>query len=538
MYKITFLLALLFPAWLISQTCLPDGITFTKQEQIDNFQYDYPNCSEIEGNVTISGDAIINMDGLYVLNSIYGDLKIDHVTNLISLSGLDNLDSIGNNIRLSDNSSLISLSGLENLADVGGGIYLYRNHSLTSLNGLNNLTNLHGPLHLHHNYALSSLSALISLTSITGSGLYIDSNIELIGLYGLNNLTSISGQLRITGNDMLSDLYALSNLTSISGELVIMDNEALTSLNGLHNIDNNSIIELTIIRNKALTICNIQPICKFLASPNGSISIHSNAAGCYNIIELANECGVTLTCLPYGNYFFIDQSDVDNFSSNYPGCTELEGSVIIGLGDVNDLNGLINVTSIGRDLGVYSANYLKQFSGLQNITNVSRIFINENDKLSSLKSLDNINAGSVEVIYIYNNRLLSECSIKSICDYLAKPDAMVNIHDNLTGCDSEEQVKEACEASSVNENPFSNSVHIQPNPFTSATEIKYKLIQPATITLGFYNQFGKKVDQIEQKQSAGKQHVVWSPENLPPGIYYFRLQADDQVTSGKVMKIQ
>ena len=31
------------------QGCLPEGIAFTTQEQIDNFQTDYPGCTEIFG---------------------------------------------------------------------------------------------------------------------------------------------------------------------------------------------------------------------------------------------------------------------------------------------------------------------------------------------------------------------------------------------------------------------------------------------------------------------------------------------------------
>ncbi len=33
------------------QGCLPEGIAFETQEQIDNFQTNYPECTEIEGDV-------------------------------------------------------------------------------------------------------------------------------------------------------------------------------------------------------------------------------------------------------------------------------------------------------------------------------------------------------------------------------------------------------------------------------------------------------------------------------------------------------
>ena len=54
--------------------CLPEGITFSTQEEIDNFQINYPYCTEIEGDVIIEGDEITNLDGLSVLNSISGFL--------------------------------------------------------------------------------------------------------------------------------------------------------------------------------------------------------------------------------------------------------------------------------------------------------------------------------------------------------------------------------------------------------------------------------------------------------------------------------
>ena len=39
-----------------AQGCLPEGITFTTQEQIDNFQINYPGCTEILRDVHIEND--------------------------------------------------------------------------------------------------------------------------------------------------------------------------------------------------------------------------------------------------------------------------------------------------------------------------------------------------------------------------------------------------------------------------------------------------------------------------------------------------
>ena len=55
MKKITLLIALFIGLQVVafSQSCLPDGITFSSQAAIDNFQVNHPNCTEIEGDVFI-----------------------------------------------------------------------------------------------------------------------------------------------------------------------------------------------------------------------------------------------------------------------------------------------------------------------------------------------------------------------------------------------------------------------------------------------------------------------------------------------------
>jgi hypothetical protein len=37
-------------------------------------------------------------------------------------------------------------------------------------------------------------------------------------------------------------------------------------------------------------------------------------------------------------------------------------------------------------------------------------------------------------------------------------------------------------------------------------------------------------------QTKGKQKVVWNAENLPAGIYFYRIQAGKEVGGGKIVK--
>jgi hypothetical protein len=46
-------LVLFLQATGFSQSCLPEGIVFQTQGQIDSFQINFPGCIHIEGGVTI-----------------------------------------------------------------------------------------------------------------------------------------------------------------------------------------------------------------------------------------------------------------------------------------------------------------------------------------------------------------------------------------------------------------------------------------------------------------------------------------------------
>ena len=125
MKKLTLLmvLALIIQASASSQPCLPEGITFTTQAEIDNFQTNYPNCTEIEGDVEIKGDDITNLNGLNVLTAFGGNLSIGDYDNgnpfLPSLTGLNNVTYIEGNLIIWNNVALTSLTALDYMTSIG-----------------------------------------------------------------------------------------------------------------------------------------------------------------------------------------------------------------------------------------------------------------------------------------------------------------------------------------------------------------------------------------------------------------------------------
>ncbi len=558
-------------------TCLPQGIYFSTQSQIDNFQTNYPNCTQIEGDVTISGYDIINLNGLSVLTSVGGSLNIEGNTGLTSLTGLNNVTSIGGYLGISANPSLSSLTGL-------------------------------------------------------------------------NNLTFIEDELYIQGNDVLTNLIGFSNLTSIGADLSIIGNSALLSLTELGNVAAGSIFNLNIYDNCSLSNCNVQSICDYLTNPNGTVNIYGNLAGCNNPPEVANACGHTLSCLPYGNYYFINQSDIDNFQTNYSNCTNLTGVLKITGVNITNLNGLNTVTSIGRfdlenadaltsltglnnlstisgylriydnsmltsitalsnvtsipslvviaynthltsltgldnvthiggllsignnpritnmtglnalhsigdalnigysdsltsltgldnltsitgGIHIESNNLLTNLNGMENVTNIGgSLWIGLNPTMTNLTGLDNIESGSISNLTIYYNDSLTFCAIKSVCDYLASPNGTIYLYNNAAGCNSQEEVETAC-GMYVNEISNENTISLYPNPVLDKITLETSHIKTPS-QLSILNVNGQKV--ITHQITASITTIDVS--NLPNGVYFMRVMSEGTLWMGKFLK--
>ncbi|MEZ4963182.1 MAG: FG-GAP-like repeat-containing protein [Saprospiraceae bacterium] len=303
----------------LDNTCLMGGITFSTQAEVDAFSINYPNCTEILGDVFISGSDIANLNGLAQVTNIGEALEIGPNPMLTSLAGLANLTSIEAYLYIYDNPGLTNLSGLNALTSVGEDVTIENNDGLLNLSGLSGLTAIPLSLDVNENDALVSLNGLGNIVSV-GGGLTISSNAALADISDLGNLASIADWLDISGNPLLPDLDGLDNLTDFNGwlsinsnnslanisslsgltymdgEIDITDNMALTSLSGLENIDHATITDLYIQNSINLSTCEVQSICDYLAIPSNPATISGNATGCATRIEVETICNSLLTC--------------------------------------------------------------------------------------------------------------------------------------------------------------------------------------------------------------------------------------------------
>ncbi|MDY0104592.1 MAG: T9SS type A sorting domain-containing protein [Lentimicrobium sp.] len=413
MNKITLLITALILnfSMAISQSCLPEGITFTTQEEIDNFQTDYPGCTAIEGFVTIRGyDEITNLNGLSVLTSVGGTLEFYSCAVLTSLSGLENLTYIGGHLE----------------------VYMWPSGTsvLTNLTGLNNLTTI-------------------------GSGLNITNTDVLSSLTGLENVTTIGGFLQIAGNEALTNLSGLDNVTSIGGEIWIGENTALTDLSGLGN----------------------------LTSVGGDFEIYESSLSSLNGLGKLNTIGGVLKI---------------NYSDH-----------------LTDLSGLGGLHSIGGNMEIYS-----------------------NEALTSLSGLDSVAPASISEIYIRYNPLLSTCQVKSVCDYLAGPTGDITISDNATGCNSRQEVEDACAALSVDDIISGNEITFAPNPLTDQTVLRLNQVVHESIDICIFNTLGVCLKSWHfGNTSAVQTQFLLDMHGISSGIYFCRIKIGKETITKKIVKM-
>ncbi len=75
-----------------------------------------------------------------------------------------------------------------------------------------------------------------------------------------------------------------------------------------------------------------------------------------------------------------------------------------------------------------------------------------------------------------------------------------------------------------------------PNPFNPTTNIKYQIVKSSHVKLGIFDILGRKVSVlVNQRQNAGNYTVSFNGENLPSGIYFFRLETENYTETRKMV---
>lgn len=183
------------PNAVIAQTCAGD-VALTTQAEVSAF-----DCSEVTGDLTISGADIVHLDGLSSLTSVGGSLSIANNPTLSDLGGLSSLASIGGSLHMQNNEALTHVGGLSSLASVGGSVLVLRNTALMHLDGLSSLTSVSGTLRLWSNFALTHVDGLSSLTSVGSLDITLNHTLtRCCGLFPVLNGNGVADTVTISDN--------------------------------------------------------------------------------------------------------------------------------------------------------------------------------------------------------------------------------------------------------------------------------------------------------------------------------------------------
>ncbi|MEM1119312.1 MAG: T9SS type A sorting domain-containing protein [Bacteroidota bacterium] len=414
MSKYILLLCTFLTFQLPAQDCPEGGVFLASQADIDQFLVQYPNCTEIQGNLNIGVD-------------------------------------------WNGSSDIHTLEGLTNITKVTGDLSIFNNILLSNLRGLHHLNVVGRHFTITGNHALSSIAELGQLETVLGQ-LRIKHNLSLVNLYGLENLTNL-GAFRIKDNPTL----AVCDLPFICEKI----DEATYnwSANLVGNAPGCNLIQLvkTVCRKEIFRV----PYCIYFDEnnnqrfdvgerrhPDGRLSISGEEydswgdltggqqffhiqSGNYQVnflpeslpqwalstaessyaIEVSNQHypdtlffgiqlkeGIEVAC-PDSAVIIDTYSDLANFDIRYYGCTDFAVDITVGLRWINSsippysIQNLQQIKTIGGDLKLYSEHY-KDLSGLENLQKIDgALQISGGYRFDNLHSLGNLT--STGGLYIY-----------------------------------------------------------------------------------------------------------------------------------------
>jgi hypothetical protein len=78
-----------------------------------------------------------------------------------------------------------------------------------------------------------------------------------------------------------------------------------------------------------------------------------------------------------------------------------------------------------------------------------------------------------------------------------------------------------------------------PNPFNPSTTIKYELPHSSVVRLSVYDMLGREVSVlVDERRDAGVHEIKFNASGLASGVYVYRLQAGDFVSSKQLLLLK
>jgi hypothetical protein len=539
----------------------------------------------VEGDLLIERLLMLdNLEGLDALQSIGGSFSISHNAVLQNVNGISDLTEIGGDLVIWNNPGLESLQSFSTLGILNGKLLISENDSLETLAGIDNilpqsiteisindnpllsdcsadaicsfLANPMGPVNIYNNasgcnkHAEVSASCGLFNACLPYGNYYLSSQAD-VDAFPLEypDCIDLNGSISIAGEDVIS-LDSLIQIQSISGDLFIgrrdeTNTNLLTNLQGLNSISGiggSLIIEWTDALHSLDGLNNLQNIGSDLRFTNN-----------YNLADIS-----ALGSMEYlGNDVRISGCTVLNSLDGLQFLDTIHGNLILEqLFELNSFNALENLRWVGKSVklrsclrntlltGLDSLNYIGNglelsMGAIVNLDALSQLTDIGNGELSildcfSLRNIDgirNINSESISRLQIMGNTRLFHCEVESICGFLQIAPGLAYIGSNRLGCNSVNEINEACLSVDSKLTEYSGLVQVFPNPAGNWLTI----LLPEGTGAGKLVIYSITGEEISVMDFPGDTKVM-NVESLPAGMYIFRLNTHKAVYIGKFVK--
>ena len=421
------LILLLICAEIVASQC-PNNITyFRTQKEIDDFKVNYPNCKNLNKDITIYGttdnNKIKNLEGLSNLETISNieffyfssDLITNNYTSNISLlDRFNSLQNINGSFFITENKSLTSISVPENLINIGNHLSIKNNNNLSLLNGFDSLENINGNFEISRNFNLENIPDFNKLKTIRQNLFFSSNAIKTIN--GFNELVFLGGEFNLQSSPSLIEISGFNNLLELNNNFMVNGAQNLTSLVGftqLKNINGDFFISSiatvnfnsfnNLINTKSLTITSAKDVNNNFTGFNSIktiggyglniASINSNEFNAFSNIE-------TSTRITIVNNSFSIISPLNNLK-------EIQGELsIYSNANLKDIDFLPNLETVEGLVAIHINEGLKKISGLNKLSNIDgNIYIQGNLNLETFSGFNNLIQTEKEIRFYQNPKL-------------------------------------------------------------------------------------------------------------------------------------
>jgi len=78
-----------------------------------------------------------------------------------------------------------------------------------------------------------------------------------------------------------------------------------------------------------------------------------------------------------------------------------------------------------------------------------------------------------------------------------------------------------------------------PNPFNPVTTLKYSFSRGGHVSLTIFNMLGQEIESlVNREMQPGSYSISWDAQNLPSGVYFYKLTVDSRSKIKKMILLK